>query len=153
MPWELPCLFLPISTLYKTQHDWLTASQHSLRFQSLMNISTLPNALVNNREELWLADSDIPPLREKCSGQAGLPGSLPPCAETLAGEDAVREQIRKSNTGQNTGHMPPVITCWRHKCFHLGAIVTASVARCWRSDVMALSDYKTSAIRFDGETV
>ena len=39
-------LFLPNSTLCKTQHDWLTASQHPLRFQSLMNISTLPNALV-----------------------------------------------------------------------------------------------------------
>ena len=26
---------------------------------------------------------------KKCSGQAGLPGSLPPCAETLAGEDAM----------------------------------------------------------------
>ena len=80
-------LFLPNSTLCKMQHDWLTASQHALRFQSLMNISTLPNALVNNRDELWLADSDIPPLREKCSDQAGLPGSLPSCAETLAGED------------------------------------------------------------------
>ena len=32
----------------------------------------------------------------------------------------------------------PVIPCWCHKCFHLGAIVTASVARCWHSDVMAL---------------
>ena len=28
------------------------------------------------------------------------------------------------------------------KCFHLGAIVTALVACCWRSDVMALSHYK-----------
>ena len=74
--------------LCKMQHDWLTVSQHPLQFQSLINISTLSNALINNREELWLAESDIPPLREKCSGQAGLPGSLPPCAETLAGEDA-----------------------------------------------------------------
>ena len=31
---------------------------------------------------------------------------------------------------------------WRHKLFHLGVIVTTSVARCWRSDVMALSHYK-----------
>ena len=74
----------PTAPLCKTQHDWLTASQHPLRFQkcgpafqNLMNISTLSNALVNIREELRLADSDIPPLRKKCSGQAGLPGSLP----------------------------------------------------------------------------
>ena len=84
----------PTAPLCKTQHDWMTASQHPLRFQkcgsafqNVMNISTLSNALVNTREELWLADSDIPPLRKKCSGQAGLPGSLPPCAETLAGKD------------------------------------------------------------------
>ena len=38
-------------------------------------------------------------------------------------------------------NVPPVIPCWRHKCFHLGAIVAASVARCWCSDVMALSHY------------
>ena len=44
--------FLPNSTLCNMQHDWLTASQHPLQFQSLMNISTLSNALVNNREEL-----------------------------------------------------------------------------------------------------
>ena len=85
----------PTAPLCKTQHDWVTASQHPLRFQkcrsafqNVMNTSTLSNALVNIREELWLADSDIPPLRKKCLGQAGLPGSLPPCAETLAGEDA-----------------------------------------------------------------
>ena len=85
----------PTTPLCKRQHDWMTASQHPLRFQkcgsvfqNVMDISTLSNALVNIREELWLADSDIPPLRKKCSGQAGLPGSLPPCAETLAGEDA-----------------------------------------------------------------
>ena len=61
----------PTAHLCKAQHDWLTASQHPLRFQkcgsafqSLMNISTLLNALVNNREELWLADSDIPLLRK-----------------------------------------------------------------------------------------
>ena len=84
----------PTAPLCKTQRDWMTASQHPLRFQkcgsafqNVMNISTLSNALVNIKEELWLADSDIPPLRKKCSGQAGLPGSLPPCAETLAGED------------------------------------------------------------------
>ena len=75
----------PTAPLCKTQHDWVTASQHPLRFQkcgsafqNVMNISTLSNALVNIREELWLADSDIPRLRKKCSGQAGLPGSLPP---------------------------------------------------------------------------
>ena len=28
---------------------------------------------------------------KKCLGQAGLPGSLPPCAETLAGEDAYQQ--------------------------------------------------------------
>ena len=68
----------PTAPLCKTQHDWMTASQHPLRFQkygspfqNVMNISTLSNALVNIREELWLADSDIPPLRKKCSGQAG----------------------------------------------------------------------------------
>ena len=38
--------------------------------------------------------------------------------------------------------MPPVIPCWHHKCFYLGAIVTASVACCLCSDVMALSHYK-----------
>ena len=32
--------------------------------------------------------------------------------------------------------------CWCHKCFQLGAIVTASVARCWHSDILALSGYK-----------
>ena len=49
----------PTAPLCKTQHDWLTASQHPLRFQkcgsafqNLMNISTLSNALVNIREEL-----------------------------------------------------------------------------------------------------
>ena len=85
----------------KTQHDRLTASQNPLRFQkcgsalqNLMNISTLSNALINNREELWLAESDIPPLREKCLGQAGFPRSLPPCSETLAGEDAWRPAVR-----------------------------------------------------------
>ena len=84
----------PTAPLCKTQHDWMTASQHPLRFQkcgsafqNVKNISTLSNMLVNSREEPWLADSDIPQLRKKCSGQAGLPGSLPPCAETLAGED------------------------------------------------------------------
>ena len=40
-----------------------------------------------------MAESDIPPRREKCSGQAGLPGSLPPCAETLAGEDVLGVRI------------------------------------------------------------
>ena len=86
----------PTASLCKMQHDWMTASQHPLRFQkcgsafqNVMNISTLSNALVNIREELWLAHSDIPPLRKKCSGQAGLPGSLPPCAEILAGEDGI----------------------------------------------------------------
>ena len=55
----------------------------------------------------------------------------------------IREQVHKSNAGQNTGQvMPPVIPCWRHKCFHFGVIVTASVARCWCTDVMALSHYK-----------
>ena len=39
-------------------------------------------------------------------------------------------------------NMPPVIPCWHHKCFHLGAIVTTLVAHCWRSDIMALSHYK-----------
>ena len=84
----------PTAPLCKMQHDWMTASQHPLwfqkcgsAFQNVMNISTLLNALVNIREELWLADSDIPPLHKKCSGQAGLPGSLPPCAETMPGED------------------------------------------------------------------
>ena len=62
-------------------------------FQNVMNISTLSNI----REELWLADSDIPPLRKKCSGQAGLPGSLPPCAETLAREDAGMALYKKVN--------------------------------------------------------
>ena len=82
-----PAMFVsyPTAPLCKTQHDWMTASQQPLRFQkcgsafqNVMNISTLSNALVNIREELWLADSDIPRLRKTCSGQAGLPGSLPP---------------------------------------------------------------------------
>ena len=34
---------------------------------------------------------------KKCSGQAGLPGSLPPCAETLAGEDANSVSSWKTN--------------------------------------------------------
>ena len=62
----------PTAPLCKTQHDWMTASQHPLAisemrvsFQNVMNISTLSNALVNIREELWLADSDIPPLYVK----------------------------------------------------------------------------------------
>ena len=48
---------------------------------------------------------------------------------------AIREQISKLNTAK----YGPTFHQWRHKCFHLGAMVTASVARCWRSDVMALS--------------
>ena len=40
--------------------------------------------MANARQELWLAESVIPPPREKCSAQACLPGSLQPCAETLA---------------------------------------------------------------------
>ena len=88
MPWELPCSFPTQQHLYVRRNMiWMTASQRPLQFQkcgsafqNLMNISTLSNALVNIREELWLADSDIPPLRKKCSDQAGLPGSLPPCA-------------------------------------------------------------------------
>ena len=39
------------------------------------------NGLVNKMQELWLAESVIPPQREKCSAQAGLPGSLKPRAE------------------------------------------------------------------------
>ena len=102
-------VFYPTAPLCKTQHDWMTASQHPLRFQkcgsafqNVMNISTLSNALVNIREELWLADSDIPPLRKKCSGQADLPGSLPPCAETLAGEvvDKLHYNYVNCNCGQ-----------------------------------------------------
>ena len=63
-----------------------------------MNISTLSNALVNIREQLWLADSDIPPLRKKCWSQASLPGSLPPCAETLAGEDGITRLLAEALT-------------------------------------------------------
>ena len=35
-----------------------------------------------------------------------------------------------------------MIPCWCHKCFHLGAIVTTSVACCWCPDVIALNHYK-----------
>ena len=52
-----------------------------------MNVNTLLNVLVNTRQELWLAESVIPPPREKSSAQAGLPWFLKPCAETLACED------------------------------------------------------------------
>ena len=51
-----------------------------------MNINTLSNALVKTKQELWLAESVILRPREKCSAQAGLPGSRKPCAETLACE-------------------------------------------------------------------
>ena len=84
----------PLPTIHRSrmrQHDCLTASQHPLQFQqcgsafqNLMNSNTLSNTLVNTRQELWLAESDIPPPREKCSAQAGLPESLKPCAEILA---------------------------------------------------------------------
>ena len=39
-------------------------------------INTLLNAVVNTRQDLWLAETVILPPREKCSAQAGLPGSL-----------------------------------------------------------------------------
>ena len=101
----------PTAHLCKIQHDWLTASQRPLwfqkcgsPFQNLMNISMLLNALVNNREELWLAESDIPPLREKCSGQASLPRCLPPCAETLAGKDGKRELGQRKEKGARPEH-------------------------------------------------
>ena len=81
-------------------------------FQNLMNIGTLSNALVNTRQDLWLAESVIPPRREKCSSQAGLPVSLQPCTETLACEDGVlltcpirAERPRHNVTIHITTHM------------------------------------------------
>ena len=43
------------------------------------------------------------PLREKCSGQAGLSGSLPPCAETLAGEDGAMASFAQRLTAEIQG--------------------------------------------------
>ena len=37
--------------------------------------------------------------------------------------------------------MLPVIPCRRHKCFHLGVIVTTLVVCCWCSNIMVLSHY------------
>ena len=45
-------------------------------------------------------------------------------------------QMRAKIRAKTGTSMPPVIPCWHHKCFHLGAIVTASVAHCWHSDVL-----------------
>ena len=49
-----------------------------------MIINTLSNALVNTKQELWLVECHSPC---ESSAQVGLPGSLQPCAETLACED------------------------------------------------------------------
>ena len=83
--------FLPIHCSRKRQHDWLTDSQHPLRFQewgsafpNVMNINMLSNALVNTRRHHV----------KSVQLRAGLIKSLKPCAETLDCEDDLQLTTR-----------------------------------------------------------
>ena len=146
--------FAPNHCAQKRQHDWMTASQHPLRFQecgsafqNLMNIDILSNALVNTRQELWLAESVILPPREKCSAQAGLPIlALPgPNSTTVLGPGKRACKIASGSLWPgfaianqlSVWNASPQLLIHDHHAFSSSVILKGRVqnSRSWRSQV------------------